>query len=97
MGVEWDNPSRGKHDGSYDGVRYFSTRLFLIFYLTSLERKSHFYFCSHSNGGSFVRENKVNFGVSFSEAVKRRYGEGADDGEIVVSGKVVEIIEARRR
>jgi dynactin complex subunit len=26
LGVEWDEPSRGKHDGSHAGVRYFSTR-----------------------------------------------------------------------
>lgn len=24
VGLEWDDPSRGKHDGSHDGVRYFS-------------------------------------------------------------------------
>jgi tubulin-specific chaperone E len=24
LGVEWDNPSRGKHNGSYQGVKYFS-------------------------------------------------------------------------
>jgi len=23
LGVEWDDPSRGKHNGSHDGVRYF--------------------------------------------------------------------------
>lgn len=25
LGVEWDDPSRGKHDGSVSGVRYFQT------------------------------------------------------------------------
>ena len=24
LGVEWDDSSRGKHDGSHKGVRYFS-------------------------------------------------------------------------
>ncbi|KAG8935064.1 hypothetical protein FRC01_009104 [Tulasnella sp. 417] len=24
LGVEWDDPSRGKHDGTKDGIRYFS-------------------------------------------------------------------------
>lgn len=27
IGVEWDNASRGKHDGVHDGVRYFTCRL----------------------------------------------------------------------
>ncbi|KAI1390269.1 RNI-like protein [Hypoxylon trugodes] len=26
LGVEWDDPSRGKHDGSHKGVRYFACR-----------------------------------------------------------------------
>lgn len=26
LGLEWDEPSRGKHDGSHDGVQYFSCR-----------------------------------------------------------------------
>ena len=24
LGVEWDDPSRGKHDGSHDRIRYFT-------------------------------------------------------------------------
>nr|XP_046232483.1 tubulin-specific chaperone E isoform X2 [Scatophagus argus] len=26
LGVEWDHPERGKHDGSHDGVQYFTCR-----------------------------------------------------------------------
>lgn len=26
LGVEWDDPSRGKHDGMHEGVRYFECR-----------------------------------------------------------------------
>lgn len=26
LGVEWDHPSRGKHDGSHEGVQYFTCR-----------------------------------------------------------------------
>lgn len=25
-GIEWDDPSRGKNDGSVDGVRYFTSK-----------------------------------------------------------------------
>ncbi|GFT76656.1 tubulin-specific chaperone E [Nephila pilipes] len=27
LGIEWDNPSRGKHSGSYNNVTYFTTRV----------------------------------------------------------------------
>lgn len=26
LGVDWDDPGRGKHDGSYKNVRYFAAR-----------------------------------------------------------------------
>ncbi|CAF90063.1 unnamed protein product, partial [Tetraodon nigroviridis] len=26
LGLEWDDPRRGKHDGSHDGVQYFRCR-----------------------------------------------------------------------
>lgn len=26
LGIEWDDPERGKHDGSHGGVQYFQTR-----------------------------------------------------------------------
>lgn len=25
-GINWDDPSRGKHDGSYEGIKYFKAR-----------------------------------------------------------------------
>ncbi|CAF0886026.1 unnamed protein product [Brachionus calyciflorus] len=52
-GIEWKDPSRGKHDGSYKGKRYFTTR--------------------HPTGGSFVKPNKVDFGVSIWEAIEDKY------------------------
>ncbi|XP_060047939.1 tubulin-specific chaperone E isoform X2 [Erinaceus europaeus] len=64
LGVEWDNPERGKHDGSYEGTVYFK--------------------CRHPTGGSFIRPNKVNFGVDFITAVKNRYvlqDEPEEDGK----------------
>ncbi len=35
LGVEWDDASRGKHDGSKDGVRYFETKYLLTSSLSS--------------------------------------------------------------
>ena len=29
LGVEWDDPSRGKHYGSHDGVKYFDCTYYL--------------------------------------------------------------------
>lgn len=26
LGVEWDDPARGKHNGCYNGTQYFKTR-----------------------------------------------------------------------
>lgn len=31
LGIEWDEPERGKHDGSVQGVGYFSTRYVCVF------------------------------------------------------------------
>ncbi|XP_051676688.1 tubulin-specific chaperone E isoform X2 [Oryctolagus cuniculus] len=78
LGVEWDNPERGKHDGSHEGTVYFK--------------------CRHPTGGSFIRPNKVNFGIDFLTAVKNRYiledGPEEDGKEqvVVIGNKPVETI-----
>ncbi|KAM5206184.1 tubulin-specific chaperone E isoform 1-T2 [Hipposideros larvatus] len=78
LGVEWDNPERGKHDGSHEGTVYFK--------------------CRHPTGGSFVRPNKVNFGVDFLTAIKNRYvledGPEEDGKEqiVTIGNKLVETI-----
>ncbi|KAL1457926.1 hypothetical protein WDU94_008106 [Cyamophila willieti] len=67
-GVDWDNGSRGKHDGSHNGVKYFWT---------------------HSpKSGSFMRRDKLLFGVSFTEAMVTKYVEA--DNELVVRETVEE-------
>ncbi|XP_077999672.1 tubulin-specific chaperone E-like [Glandiceps talaboti] len=59
LGVEWDDPSRGKHDGKHEGVRYFHT--------------------SHPTSGSFIREKKIDCGVTFLDALNDRYGLPEDE------------------
>jgi hypothetical protein len=54
VGVEWDDASRGKHDGSTGGRRYFNCE-------------------APSNAGSFVRVERVCFGVTVLEALRARY------------------------
>uniref|UniRef100_A0A8C9AU15 Tubulin-specific chaperone E n=1 Tax=Prolemur simus TaxID=1328070 RepID=A0A8C9AU15_PROSS len=78
LGVEWDNPERGKHDGSHEGTVYFK--------------------CRHPTGGSFIRPNKVNFGIDFLTAVKNRYvledGPEEDGKEqvVIIGSRPVETI-----
>ncbi|KAG8516628.1 Tubulin-specific chaperone E, partial [Galemys pyrenaicus] len=78
LGVEWDNPERGKHDGSHEGTVYFK--------------------CRHPTGGSFIRPNKVNFGVDFLTAVKNRYvleDESEENGNkqvVTIGNKPVETV-----
>ncbi|XP_067287764.1 tubulin-specific chaperone E [Pseudorasbora parva] len=80
LGVEWDHPERGKHDGSHEGVRYFS--------------------CRHPTGGSFVRPQKVSFGVDYITALRRRYEaepEDEPDGdELKISSKTVLMVGFQR-
>lgn len=77
VGVEWDDPARGKHDGSTGGVRYFETR-------------------SGPTAGSFIRIEKVDFGLSVEEALTLRYtnarGELGD-----VSREEMYVLTARQR
>ncbi|XP_032347781.1 tubulin-specific chaperone E isoform X3 [Camelus ferus] len=78
LGVEWDNPERGKHDGSHEGTVYFK--------------------CRHPTGGSFIRPNKVNFGVDLLTAIKNRYvleGELEEEEEeeiVTIGNKPVETV-----
>jgi hypothetical protein len=57
LGIEWDEASRGKHNGS----------------CTDSEGAIHNYFLCLDNAGSFVKQNKVNGGYSFVAALQERY------------------------
>ena len=68
LGVEWDRPGRGKHDGSHNGVNYFSPVA-----------------TEGSNNCSFLRPEKVDWGVGLMTAVEARYGAVEGDTAGVVA------------
>ncbi len=57
LGVEWDNHSRGKHDGS----------------CVDENGDHHKYFECVNGAGSFIKPNKVTSGRSFLNALNDRY------------------------
>uniref|UniRef100_A0A8D9DX45 Tubulin-specific chaperone E n=2 Tax=Cacopsylla melanoneura TaxID=428564 RepID=A0A8D9DX45_9HEMI len=68
-GVDWDDGSRGKHDGTHNGVKHFWT---------------------HSpKSGSFMRRDKLLFGVSFMEAMVTKYVDA--ENELIVRENVEEV------
>jgi hypothetical protein len=95
LGVEWDDPSRGKHSGTHDGVEYFTCRsnlTSLVSGLMSIQGRS-----SHPTAGSFLRPSATwNKPRTFLEALKTKYaatkaGENASDQTIIrISGKEAE-------
>ena len=59
LGVEWDTPGRGKHDGS----------------CVDKAGEMHRYFTCMDRMGSFVKPAKVKRGRSFVEVLRERYVE----------------------
>lgn len=68
IGVEWDDETRGKHDGVVDGKRLFTCA-----------RKSA---CDGgARTASLVRPHKIASSRTFAQAFRARYARGLDDGE----------------
>lgn len=103
LGVEWDDPTRGKHSGEHKGVRYFTCMYVssqrLISSLILFSGKSN-----QSTAGSFVRPSRPSEPPrNFQEALREKYASefeqtlaqgtpSAQSGTqaIEISGKVVE-------
>ena len=56
-GIEWDNASKGKHNGTVEGEHYFSPQ----------------YHNPDTNWCSFIREGKLHLGISIKEAIEDKY------------------------
>jgi hypothetical protein len=100
-GVEWDDPTRGKHSGEHRGVRYFTCTIQATwssdaFTHTGTGRSNL------STAGSFVRPSRpADRPRGFLEALREKYAsefeqehsgprDGASHDSIEISGKVVE-------
>jgi hypothetical protein len=72
LGVEWDDPHRGKHDGVKDGKRYFTCR---YGYTSSrFPPRCHFRPDRIPNAGSFIRPSaSIIYGTSFLRALMSKY------------------------
>ena len=86
LGVEWDDPTRGKHDGVHKGVRYFRCR-----------RGAG----ADKTAASFVRPTRpADAPRTFLEAVREKYADVRDEAAetgpatpskvVMISGKVAE-------
>ena len=74
LGIEWDDPSRGKHDGATGGKRYFSCAATAPAPGTVAPAPAF-------APASFVRPHKAQLGISLAAAIIERYaGSSADDG-----------------
>lgn len=73
LGVEWDNPTRGKHSGEHNGVRYFTcitAASSLCLYKCSCDTGKN----KQSTAGSFVRPSRpADKPRGFLEALREKY------------------------
>eukprot|EP00735_Rhodelphis_limneticus_P012547 TRINITY_DN5835_c0_g1::TRINITY_DN5835_c0_g1_i1::g.24429::m.24429 TRINITY_DN5835_c0_g1::TRINITY_DN5835_c0_g1_i1::g.24429 ORF type:complete len:618 (-),score=68.05,sp/Q8GRL7/TBCE_ARATH/29.21/2e-38,LRR_4/PF12799.2/0.083,LRR_4/PF12799.2/0.00028,LRR_4/PF12799.2/2.5,LRR_4/PF12799.2/2.8e-08,LRR_4/PF12799.2/2e+02,CAP_GLY/PF01302.20/4e-16,CAP_GLY/PF01302.20/4e+03,LRR_8/PF13855.1/0.00015,LRR_8/PF13855.1/96,LRR_8/PF13855.1/1.1e-06,LRR_9/PF14580.1/0.0027,LRR_9/PF14580.1/1.5,LRR_6/PF13516.1/3e+03,LRR_6/PF135 len=74
IGIEWDDPTCGTQNGGYNGKQYFTIR-----------SKN-----ADSTGGSFLKPNKVDTGVSFSEALESKFADEREYGIRIAMKKLIE-------
>jgi hypothetical protein len=99
LGIEWDDPARGKHDGSKDGVRYFectyAARHPLCPFSARLTARST---RSVPGAGSFLRPSpQLELGTSFTKALSGKYVEdfqGSQEKVVLGSSASAIVVEA---
>mmetsp|Transcript_20879 Transcript_20879/g.37335 ORF Transcript_20879/g.37335 Transcript_20879/m.37335 type:complete len:593 (-) Transcript_20879:688-2466(-) len=79
VGVEWDDPSRGKHDGCTGGKRYFSC------------------ISTSPTAGSFVRFERVQKGLSVSDALQARYNNQMAEFGVETTGEELYVHTIRQQ
>jgi hypothetical protein len=99
LGVEWDDPTRGKHDGEHKGIRYFSCGCIYLVSKPVLMLMLMLGRSKSKTSASFVRPTRVADATrSFVEAVHQKYASefieqntSSNEGaQVVISGKVAE-------
>jgi tubulin-specific chaperone E len=98
LGVEWDDPSRGKHDGQHKGVRYFSCKFFSPKPYCGKTSDQFLGKSKSPTAASFVRPTRpADARQTFVSALNLKYASDAakaDDStpkkQITISGKVAE-------
>jgi Leucine-rich repeat (LRR) protein len=73
LGVEWDNPAKGKNDGSVNGTQYFTTRhdhggSFIKITNSTLSPRSSFIASLIHNYGANFHFHEVAFGGKYTES-----------------------------
>lgn len=104
LGVEWDDPTRGKHSGEHGGVRYFTCIYSFFLHLMEVKVHSRTGRSKRPTAGSFIRPNRpADKPRAFLEALHEKYASeferelaisgrsaGSLHDSIEISGKVVE-------
>lgn len=71
IGIQWDDPLQGRHDGCVNGIRYFCC---CCCHLSQHGQQQPSAACSHSStGASFVRPHKLHKPMTFRDAILVRY------------------------